>query len=136
MKKAHWGVVGLATFSGGQQFLRRRLLVNTESVAGGGEKVIFEGLEDAQFQQEQNERGVKERNTDVAEEVATRVLPFLVRKHFLRSFVHEDKAQNVGEPITEDHAGLKRRRVEEADEPGKNQGQRNVDKQVVPPGQR
>jgi len=98
----------------------------SELIAGGRGKVILDGLEDAEFQEEQNERGVEQRDANVPEEVTTRVFLFLIGKRMLRAFVHENETEDVREPIADNDAALKRGRVEKADDPSKGEGQRSA----------
>lgn len=97
---------------------------------------ILDWPDDAHFCQRHYQEGVKNGNGKVAIEEFAGIRQVLLADDFRAALLHEDKAQDVGEPITQDKAGGEGRFPEPTDDPGEYQGDGPINEEVVPPGKR
>src|SRR5436190_4760360 len=99
-------------------------------------EIAFNGLEDAELDEEKDEGGVSKGDCDVAQEIAEGIFAVLLGEHFLATFVHEDETEDIGEPVADNERGFEGAFVNEADNPGEGEGDGDIDEKIVPPGQR
>ena len=99
-------------------------------------KVVGERFEDAVFDERDDDKGVEQGDEEVLEEVAAGVFCLLVGQEGLGAFVHQDKAEDVGEPVADDDGRAEGGSVKGADDPREDQREGDVDEHVVPPGER
>jgi len=97
---------------------------------------FLDRADDTHFNQRDDEQSVKERNRQITDQTFPGIRFVILADDFHPAFLHEDKAEHVGEPISHDETGGEGRLVEPAHDPGARQGQRPIDEEVIPPRKR
>ena len=97
---------------------------------------ILDRPDDPHFYQQHDQKSVKQRDRQITAQAFSGIRLVGLADDFRAALLHEDKAEEVGEPISQDETGGEGRFVEPACDPGASQGQRLIDKEVVPPGER
>lgn len=97
---------------------------------------ILDRPDNPRFDQHHDQESVKQRDRQIAAQTFPRIGLVLLADNFRAAFLHEDKAQDVGEPISQNETGGEGRFVEPAYDPGASQSQRPIDEEVVPPRKR
>src|SRR5260370_38294056 len=96
-------------------------------------EVALNRLENSELHQRNNYRRVDQGDPDIPQQIAPGIAIFS-GEHFLRTLLHQDKAGDVGQPITNDQRSLESWFVEQANHPGKRQRQWHIDDKLIPPG--
>ena len=102
---------------------------------GPSRKVFARKPEDPRFHQKDDDDRIGGRDGEVGEDPPpTLPGPPVLGEEILQAPVHEKKAQNVGDPVSQDHGGKKELLGDEAGEGPEGVGDRYVHEEVVPPG--
>lgn len=100
---------------------------------------IFPRRQDkVELEQQNNHRGIAEGDDKVMKEPFSAIHGFAVflADHPANTLVHHDQADYVGQPVADNKTWAEQRSMEDTYEPGEHISQRQIDKSVVPPGQR